>query len=175
MSSGRGRRRLLGGLAAGAVLAALVAGCGGSSVPGGGSGRPLTLQQEWDRVVLCARAHGMPGLPDPRIGADGKPIFPSGSLNIPPETQHACQALLDRLIPNAGNPAPTAAQMAALLRFARCMRAHGVWDWPDPSPDGEFAADYRLTHLLKSALINQIRACERFNPNPRGEIYFGHP
>jgi hypothetical protein len=41
----------------------------------------------------------------------------------------------------AGNPAataspagPTAAQLAALTRYAQCLRGHGVPDFPDPDP-----------------------------------------
>jgi hypothetical protein len=115
----------------------------------------------------------MPNLPDPQISADGKAVFPSG-LDIPPQTRRACQPLYDRLVPNARNDAPTHAQLAALLRFARCMRSHGIADWPDPRPDGTFAPDARISNSLKSAFRSQLLACEHLNPDPRGHVYFSN-
>ena len=113
----------------------------------------------------------MPNLPDPRIDASGKAIFPNG-LNVPEQTRLACQTLFNRLVPSAQNQAPSAAQLAGLLRFARCMRSHGIADWPDPRPDGNFVPDARIANSLKSAFRSQLMACERFNPDPRGRVYF---
>jgi len=157
-----------------AALALTAAGCGGSH-PTSSATTTQSLAAAWHQIVVCARAHGMPGLQDPRIDEQtGKAIFPN-SLNIPPQTRAACQRLVDRLVPSAQNQAPSAAQLAGLLRFARCMRSHGVADWPDPRPDGTFVPDARLTHLLKSAIRSQLTTCERFNPDPHGRVYFSHP
>lgn len=158
-----------------AVLAAVAAaGCGGARhAPAASSNGRLAAA--WHQVVVCARAHGMPGLQDPRIDErTGKPIFPRG-LSIPAQTERACQPLVDRLVPNTDNRAPTAAAMAALLRFARCMRSHGIADWPDPRPDGSFIADARIAPMLKSAFRAQLTACEHLNPDPHGRVYFSHP
>ena len=125
----------------------------------------------WHTVVLCARAHGMPNLPEPRIDASGKAIFPNG-LNVPEQTRLACQTLFNRLVPSAQNQAPSPAQLAGLLRFARCMRSHGIADWPDPRPDGNFVPDARIANSLKSVFRSQLMACERFNPDPNGRVYF---
>lgn len=117
----------------------------------------------------------MPGLQDPHIDErTGKAIFPNG-LNIPPETRRACQRLVDQLVPNAQNQAPTAAQMAGLVHFARCMRAHGIADWPDPRSDGTFAPDARIADSLKSAFRSQLTACEHLNPDPHGRVFFSTP
>jgi len=156
------------------AVAAILAGCGSTRH------RPTTsstasLASAWHQVVVCARAHGMPGLQDPRIDErTGKAIFPAG-LNIPAETEHACQHLVDRLVPNTEAQPPTPAQMAALLRFARCLRSHGIADWPDPRADGTFVADARIAPLLKSAFRSQLMACEQLNPDPHGRVYFSHP
>jgi hypothetical protein len=153
------------------MLAVVAAGCGGSH---GNTAAPTASRSPaaaWHRVVLCARAHGMPNLPDPQISAEGKAVFPSG-LDIPQQTRRACQSLYDRLVPNGQNDAPTRAQLAALLRFARCMRGHGIADWPDPRPDGTFVPDTRLSHSLKSAFRGQLMTCEHLNPDPHGRVYF---
>jgi len=149
---------------AGAIAAA---GCGGTHSR---SGSPSPAAA-WHRVVLCARAHGMPGLADPQIDSTGKAIFPAG-LNVPAETRRACQAMFDRLQPDAETRPPTRAQLVSLLRFARCMRSHGIADWPDPRPDGSFAPDARITGSLKSAFRSQLTACEHLNPDPHGRVYF---
>ena len=174
MSSALARSRGLVAVAVVAVaLAGAAAGCGGSASTGrpAAASAPRNAAAAWHQVVLCARAHGMPGLPDPQINSSGKAIFPNG-LNVPERTRQACQATFDRLIPTAQNTEPTRAQLAALLRFARCMRSHGIPDWPDPRPDGSFHPDARITNSLKSAFRSQLTACEHFNPDPRGRVYF---
>jgi hypothetical protein len=160
-------------LAAALALAAS-AGCGSSSTRNGAPASPRDPAVAWHQVVLCARTHGVPNLPDPQIDASGKAIFPSG-ITIPEQTRRACQSLYDRLVANAQNQAPTQAQLAALLRFARCLRSHGIADWPDPRPNGSFVPDARILHSLKSSFRSQLMACDRFNPDPHGRVYFSHP
>jgi hypothetical protein len=166
MSCVRASRSLL------ACVGAIAAGgCGGSHPRSDAPSAAVTVAAAWHRVVLCARAHGMPGLADPRIDATGKAIFPSGP-NVPDETRRACRAMFDRLQPDARSRPPTRAELASLLRFARCMRGHGIADWPDPRPDGSFSPDARITGSLKSAFRSQLVACEHFNPDPHGRVYF---
>jgi hypothetical protein len=148
----------------------VLAGCGGSHSTA--PNPTLSLAASWHQVVLCARAHGMPGLQDPRIDErTGKAIFPTG-LNVPSQTRQACGRLFDRLVPNEETHAPTPAQMAALLRFAHCMRSHGISDWPDPRADGTFVPDAHILGSLKSAFRSQLTSCEHLNPDPRGRVYF---
>jgi hypothetical protein len=165
-------------IATAAVLACVAiagAGCGSASRSSATqTAPPRNPAAAWHQVVLCARAHGMPGLRDPRIDASGKPIFPNG-LNVPEQTRRACQSMFDRLVPNAENQAPTAAQLRALMQFARCMRSRGIPDWPDPRPDGSFVPDARISNSLKSVFRSQLTTCEHFNPDPRGRVYFSHP
>ena len=160
-------------LAAVAAVALVAAGCGGaSSKPPAATAASESVQAAWHRVVLCARAHGMPDLPDPTIDATGHATFPGVTMQqIPQQTRAACQALFDRLSPSGSNHGYTQAQLDQLLRFARCMRSHGIHDWPDPNASGEFPLPPRFAHLLKSAIRTQLTACERFNPDPRGRIY----
>jgi hypothetical protein len=173
MSFKRGHKAAL--LVAVPLLAAVAAGCGGGSHTASPRRAATDLAASWHQVVLCARAHGMPGLQDPRIDSSGKAIFPNG-LNIPSRTRQACRPLLDRLIPGADRQqGPTPGQMAGLLRFARCMRARGIADWPDPRADGTFDPDARISHALKSLFRSQLMACERFNPDPHGRVYFSTP
>jgi hypothetical protein len=160
-------------LIAGVGTLGAAAGCGSSHVPTPATA-PHSPAAAWHQVVLCARAHGMPGLQDPRVDSTGEAIFPNG-LDIPAETRRACQRLVDRLVPSAESQTPTPSQLAGLARFARCLRSHGIGDWPDPRPDGTFVPDARVSHLLKSSFRNQLMTCERFNPDAHGRVYFSQP
>jgi hypothetical protein len=76
------------------------------------------------------RANGVPGFPDPLPGG-GFPRGLGGGQSPASETaRKACIHLLKA--GGASHPAPTGAQLAAALTYARCMRAHGVPNFPDP-------------------------------------------
>jgi hypothetical protein len=83
----------------------------------------------------CMRAHGISDFPDPDahgdLGLNGQP----GSDLDPNNPRFkaadaACKAL--RPAPHA----PPQGLKAHTLAYARCMRAHGISDFPDPKPDG---------------------------------------
>jgi hypothetical protein len=124
----------------------------------------------WHHLVVCGRTHGMPNLPDPQIDDHGMAHFPQ-NLKIPAQTRRACQAEYDRLAAEFENRPVTQAQLDGLLRFARCMRAHGVSDWPDPNASGQFPLDSRIRRTVKSAMHRPLTACEHYNPDPQGRIY----
>jgi hypothetical protein len=90
------------------------------------------------------RRHGVPNFPDPdsngRIlitgGVDANGQKTGVDTNSPQarKAARACQ----KLQPNGGRP--TAAQQAreqqAMLKYAQCMRSHGVPKFPDPKAGG---------------------------------------
>jgi hypothetical protein len=130
----------------------------------------------WRQVIQCLRDNGMPNLPEPRFDSDGQPQFPGGDPgDPPPQAERACRPIYDRLPPSqsdAANRDRPPADIPALLRFARCMRAHGVTDFPDPKPDGTFPV--AGTSLARGKTPDQVRAgqaCRQLNPDPRGRIY----
>jgi ABC-type sugar transport system ATPase subunit len=57
------------------------------------------------------------------------------------------------------------------MRFAACMRQHGVPDWPDPKADGTFPfVGTALEREGKSPrVLAAARACRQLNPDPRGQ------
>lgn len=80
------------------------------------------------------RSHGVPTLPDPTPNATSasagqvdkrSPAFQSA--------QRACRTVQAELA-----QAKPKQSIAAQLRQAECMRAHGVSDFPDPLPGGGF-------------------------------------
>src|SRR5579871_4267652 len=84
----------------------------------------------------CIRSHGVPNFPDP--GADGS--FPGdqalGNLGIDPNspTYTAAEKTCQPLLPAGSLPSSHQIQQAeqAVLTFARCVRSHGVPNFPDP-------------------------------------------
>jgi hypothetical protein len=96
------------------------------------------------------RANGVSGFPDPIPGPNGAVGLPltenaDGSLTAEgksfagPVLQSAEKTCREYLPGAAGPaPAPTAAQLKQALTFARCMRAHGVPNFPDPDAAGVY-------------------------------------
>jgi hypothetical protein len=61
------------------------------------------------------------------------------------------------------------AAYSAALRFADCMRSHGVPDFPDPGAAGTHVAQVLPKSELQSpAFQTAARACRRFGPSPGG-------
>ena len=83
----------------------------------------------------CMRSHGVPSFPDPKQVGGGiqvgsaSGIDPRSTLYVSAET--ACAHLLE----NGGQPTQTARrlELARMLQVSRCMRAHGVSAFPDPT------------------------------------------
>jgi hypothetical protein len=82
----------------------------------------------------CMRSHGVPNFPDPNSsGALPKSQVDQLAASSPqfPPAHRACEHLL----PNGGQPTQAQVQQAwnDMRNFARCMRSHGVPNWPDPA------------------------------------------
>jgi hypothetical protein len=168
--------KLRGGRAAIAVglgVVLLLAGLAGCSASGGSAGATTTTsgQQDaaavWRELVRCARANGMPNLPDPQIDSNGRANFPNGTPEPPASVRRACQSIYDRLPASArGEEAgPSPADMQALLRYARCMREHGVADFPDPDAEGNFRVSRGSTGPKTPSFQRALQACRQLDPN----------
>jgi hypothetical protein len=122
------------------------AGCGSSSAAGTGSSTAtsatsgpartttssattkLTAQEKAVKFAECMRANGVPHFPDP----DSKGATNFGvdvTRDVWLKAVDACKSLKP---PGALSSKRTPKQQAASLRFAQCVRAHGVKDFPDP-------------------------------------------
>jgi len=133
----------------------LLAGCGDSSSgpnvarlgatagPGGGSGSigpgsvgpgSSGFTAQLLKYAACVREHGVPNFPDPSA---------NGGLRVPVDQSSpafaAAQARCHKLLPGGGLPAagaathPSAQALASMLKTSRCMRRHGIYDFPDPT------------------------------------------
>jgi hypothetical protein len=122
-----------------ALTSLLNAGCG-SSAPSetttGAAGsastarstKKLTKQEKAVKFAECLRANGVPHFPDP--DPDGDTNF---GVDVTREVWlkavDACKALKP---PGALSSKRTPKEQSASLRFAQCVRDHGVKDFPDP-------------------------------------------
>jgi hypothetical protein len=81
----------------------------------------------------------MPNVPDPVLGANGQVTFPGGTPTPTPEVQSACAKQIRAAQASSSTLTNvSASDMQALLRWAACMRAHGLPRWPDPNAQGVF-------------------------------------
>jgi hypothetical protein len=101
-------------------------------------------------ISKCMRANGVSGFPDPREGPNGGGVgFPGGLMMQPdgsmvvmgqpfagPALKHAEQVCKHYLPPGGPGPTISAAQKAAALANAACMRRHGLSTFPDPTFNG---------------------------------------
>jgi hypothetical protein len=132
--SGRGRRRA-GVLGPVAGIALLAAACGGSPAAGTGSGIHQTAYQRELAYAECMRAHGLPGFPDPQ--SDG--TFNSTRANA--GDFHGPRFLsANKACAHLEGPGMSLAQQQQqtdqFLRFAACMRAHGITGFQYNPPKG---------------------------------------
>jgi len=159
-----------------AAAAVLLAACSapGQAQPAAvhGSADPV---QVGHRFVVCARAHGQPDFPEPTWDAQGRPQFPDGT-QISSEVRQACGSILNDLPPQDRERSSTPGNDPAMMqRFAACMRAHGIQDWPDPNADGDFPLPPSLAGSVKGGpRLPQIQAarndCRQYDPS--GHISF---
>jgi hypothetical protein len=85
----------------------------------------------------CMRKHGVQNFPDP----NGQGVIQFGSdTGIDPNspTFQSARSACQKILPNGGQPTPAqqAQRQRQMLAFSKCMRAHGIKDFPDPSNDG---------------------------------------
>jgi hypothetical protein len=119
------------------------------------------------------RSHGVSSFPDPNSSGEipKDKVIPLASSPQFRVAQGACEHVL----PNTGAPRDTHAEVQAALtgmvRFAACMRAHGVQNWPDPTVDRSRPGDPRPVFDLRSLvdptapqISNDSHQCQHLMP-----------
>jgi hypothetical protein len=180
---GRGRWRAA-ALAAGAAVAVLATACG-SSAPATGQpalGGSVTFAQEV-ALARCMRGHGAPDFPDPSASGGFSltttPNGPRGSVDIDSSQIQAAYGACRHLLAGGG---PSVAELQqrvqegqqrreqdlpALVRFAQCMRRHGVPDFPDPAGSGQATpapAKGAGINATSAQVQAALRACHQLLP-----------
>jgi hypothetical protein len=100
----------------------------GTGTASSGTDKKLTKQEKAVKFAECMRANGVPHFPDPDPNGDS-----NFGVDVPKEVftkaVDACKALKP---PGALSAQRTPKEQSASLRFAQCVRDHGVKDFPDP-------------------------------------------
>ena len=111
------------------VVAATIAACG-ASTPDASSSTTLAFSN-------CIRVNGVPNFPDlsssgMRIEGTGQVISVNG-VSVNASAFLTARQKCERDMPHArASQTQSAQQTQRGLRFARCMRSHGVLNFPDP-------------------------------------------
>lgn len=131
-------------LAIGAALVLAACGGGGSpqgaaggSTSGNGSSQASTSGSGALKFAECMRAHGISNFPDPP-SSGGPQQAPSGLSPNSPQFLSAESACAH--YEKGGNPASNPQNQQQLLKYAQCMRTHGVTNFPDPNSSGGFSS-----------------------------------
>jgi hypothetical protein len=153
-------------LAAGlAVVALLATACGGNPSSSGSGGSPTagaSAQSQQLAFARCMRSHGIADFPD-----SGRPLQPSpgSDLNLNNPTYQAARQACHSLEPGIHlSPAQAAQNDADALKFAKCMREHGITKFPDPVPHGGSNSIVNLSGIdLNSPRFQAAQqACKRY-------------
>lgn len=92
------------------------------------------------KFAQCMRTHGVPDFPDPTVSGNGGQSSGNLPSNINTNSssfqaaEQACQKYVPTANSGSGGQGPN---QATQLKFAECMRSHGVTSFPDPSSNGE--------------------------------------
>ncbi len=130
------------------VASVAIAACGGSS-PGSSAG---SNAQAGLKFAACVRAHGVPDYPDAAANGSGQTATNGGGQTSPPpgkadvnghilsestqvvDTAYGkCQKYSLALQGPVVSSGQLAGLKAGALAYAKCVRAHGVPDFPDPT------------------------------------------
>jgi hypothetical protein len=166
-----------------AALALLAAACGGSNSPGAtGGSQGNSASAGAVAYSACIRSHGVPNYPDPDPGGR----LPKGNaqaFGVSDAQFQAAESACHDLLPSSdtnfdaaltqclGNgDCPPAVVQRALTegrKFAQCMRAQGVSNWPDPTIDSMGRPSFQVAaagisyDATRSAqMLSKIGHCE---------------
>jgi hypothetical protein len=148
-------KRKLGVAATAAMLALaltlVVSACGGNG--GGNGGASSAADRESDtrdaalRQAQCMREHGV-DMPDPTFEPGGGVAKGGPDENVPratlAEAEQACQKYLDEIAPPPLSEEEQQEYREAALAHSRCMREHGIENFPDPTFDADGMAELML-------------------------------
>jgi hypothetical protein len=186
--------RPLAALATVVIVAVISAGCGGTDSSGGtstaapagntdtasssgtassvgtGGNKNLTAREKAVKFAACMRENGYPDFPDPKASGE----FPTFGISVSPavwvKALGACKELQP---PGSFSAHLSPKQLSAALKFAQCIRANGVKDFPDPV-DGEPLVDTtKIPSTDTPAGMSILNAAMRKCPAPLAEAAGG--
>jgi hypothetical protein len=149
------------------LIGLITAGCGssassktgtasstGTASTGTGANTNLTARDKAVKFAECIRAHGVSDFPDP----DAKNQFEYGVSVSPAVWKQATTACKDLQPPGTLSSKRTPKQQSASLRFAQCVRDHGVKDFPDPVNGEPLIDTYKIPSSNKPGGMTILNA-----------------
>lgn len=179
-----------------ASLVLVVAGCGGGGSPrvasvnssttdlqGTSTSNSPPAASQRNKVLAysrCMRSNGVPAYPDPNSNGN----LPKGNgqaFRVSTSQYQAAEQACGNLLPSGGGASltqclmtgdcPRSVVQGALEEgrmFARCMRGHGVVNWPDPTVDSLGRPSFQVTKAGMSIdatrapqMLSKIGDCQR--------------
>ena len=137
---------------------------------GGASSSGKSPLGEAEAYSQCMRSHGVPDFPDPVLTPSGhygyrtRGIDPQSPAFL--EALQACKALPSPWQPTGQQLSPS--QQQAWLRWAGCIRAHGVPDFPDPTFSGHSVQVSGPGASSSPQLQSAMDACKSQMPSAGG-------
>lgn len=165
------RRNTLAMLALLPALALGLQGCGGGDDGGTGASKKASDEAKMRKFAQCMRDNGV-DMQDPKDGrveirASAKPSAGGGPVRTDPKIE-AAQKKCAHLMPNGGKPRrPSAAELAKMRAYSKCMRDHGVTAFPDPKPDGGMqlrVGEGTGIDPQSQTFKNADEACKKYQP-----------
>ena len=158
------------GAACGGLSGSHVAQLGSTTTQGSSSSRSSAASGRESAVAFarCMRSHGVPGWPDPDSygGFDKSKLtrqhLGAGTAQVG-AAQRACQHLLPT---SSATEQQTQRIVAQALRFSRCMRNHGITNFPDPDSNGGIRIPDSLQENGGPRYDAALKACQPFPPPP---------
>lgn len=151
------------------MVGLLISACGGSSPTRSATQADVAhARTQFVPFAACMRSHGLADYPDPQVSGSGAQVqvkISPGSLNPNSPAFKSADRACHGLLPNGGAPAgaATAEERAQDIRFADCMRSHGVPSFPDPDHDGAFTLPAGADQQAP-AFQDATRACQKAQP-----------
>jgi len=157
---------------------------GSSTGPGGSPNAGGSANAQLLAFAQCMRSRGVPNFPDPQAGASNAKFPSAQQLRVSSSQLSTAESACQRLLPVGTDdqfpPAEVPLLLRGMLPFARCMRSHGVPNFPDPAVDSEERPIFPLsTHGISlnyshsRQFMTVIGECQNLTPQQLGGIPFG--
>jgi hypothetical protein len=135
-----------------AIVALISAGCASTSASdtgtaSSGANQTTSNHAKAVRFAECMRTHGVSAFPDPDASGDLTIDAVANGSSLDPNSgafKNAIAACKDLEPPGFTGHKRTAQEQKSALKFAQCMRTHGVRDFPDPTPNGALIDTNRI-------------------------------
>ena len=140
----------------------LAAGCGGKGSSGASGSSSGSQLAQGVAYASCMRSHAVSNFPDPTLGPGGGVTF-QGTFDQKSSSYQAAAQACRSLRPGGGQvPPATSQKLGAEVKWAQCMRTHGVPGFPDPNAQGAF--DSSKFDSTSSAFQSASQACKSLEP-----------